>query len=291
VRRFFYSQSPDVELTSKPVSLSDLAIGTEIALTSAIFHHWIKVLRAAVGDEGALFDGFGGETIVKISHLDKKSAAVVILDHLNINRNSDIVTMIGLVMSRGERMDYAIQKATELGVTAIWLLSSQHGEVHLKSAQVDKKLAHWQQVAVAACEQCGLNRVPLIIAPMPITEWLQLPFGEDVILAPNKIAPVVADISMDEYYQPLVQSPTVKLVLSVPKADQPLLPKSLLDSLSLPKPYIQLLIGAEGGLSEEELTVAESCGFLPWQIGDRILRTETAPVVALATLNALKSLP
>ena len=75
-------------------------------------------------------------------------------------------------MSRGERMDYAIQKSTELGVTAIQLLSSHHGEVNLKPAQVEKKLAHWQQVAIAACEQCGLNRPPLILAPLSIDDWL-----------------------------------------------------------------------------------------------------------------------
>lgn len=290
MRRFFYSQSLDDTPALPQEALSRLTIGTKIELTPSIFHHWCKVLRARVGDYGILFDGFGGETLVQICSIDKKSATVVITEHFALNRETNITTMIGLVMSRGERMDYAIQKATELGVTAIWLLSSQHGEVNLKAAQVPKKLAHLQQVAIAACEQCGFNRVPLIIAPMPIEQWLEHIHHNDGsydIISDNQLSPIAAPLYRDPYYQALNDNAASKLVLSVPKDGEPMLPNQLLDTLKQPTPYIQLLIGAEGGLSEEEITLATTKGFLPWQIGARVLRTETAPVVALATLNAL----
>ena len=189
-------------------------------------------------------------------------------------------------MSRGERMDYAIQKATELGVTAIQLLSSQHSEVNLKPEQVVKKLLHWQQVAIAACEQCGLNRPPLILAPQPLKVWLQQENADDITVD-LAVSPLVANLSQDSYYQTLKQQADLQLTLSVPAAGQPLMPSELLPVLAQKKPYLELLIGSEGGLSQEECLQAESSGFVPWQIGTRVLRTETAPVVALATLHAL----
>lgn len=294
MRRFFYSQSLEDAPALSQEALSMLPIGTEIELTASIFHHWCKVLRARIGDEGILFDGFGGETLVRICNINKKSATVVITEHLTINRDAEINTMIGLVMSRGERMDYAIQKATELGVTAIWLLSSQHGEVNLKAAQVAKKLAHLQQVAIAACEQCGLNRVPLIIAPLPIEQWLEHVSHHDGtyddFISEDQLSPATAPLYHDAYYQGLSAKAVSKLVLSVPKDDEPMMPKPLLETLTQPKPYVQLLIGAEGGLSDDEINLAKQNGFLPWQIGARVLRTETAPVVALATLHALQNI-
>ena len=130
-------------------------------------------MRASVGDQGILFDGFGGEYQVQLKSISKKSATATLLSQVTDDKTAPIICEIGLVMSRGERMDYAIQKATELGVTAIQLLSSHHGEISLKPAQVDKKLAHWQQVAIAACEQCGLNRPPLILSPLSVNDWLK----------------------------------------------------------------------------------------------------------------------
>lgn len=293
MRRFFYATSNDAtepHANDKNIhlpSLGTVAIGSEIPLTDAIIHHWCRVLRASIGDEGILFDGFGGEYHVRLHTINKKQATATLLAASNEDRTALIISKIGLVMSRGERMDYAIQKATELGVTAIQLLSSQHGEVNLKSAQVDKKLLHWQQVAIAACEQCGLNRPPLILAPMPLNVWLK---PEEVNkLDITMVSPIVAALSQDRYYQDLSRSADLRLILSVPAANQPLMPASLLPVLAQEQPYIELLIGAEGGLSSEECTQAEAVGFAPWQLGNRVLRTETAPVVALATLQALKN--
>lgn len=288
MRRFFYATSNDNNSSETLYpKLSAFSIGDSIELTESIVHHWCRVLRANIGDKGVLFDGFGGEYQVQLQTISKKHATVTLLAHINDDRNAPLLTKIGLVMSRGERMDYAIQKSTELGVTAIQLLSSHHGEVNLKPAQVEKKLAHWQQVAIAACEQCGFNRPPLILAPISINDWLK----PSATIAPSAIetavSPMVATMSQDSYYHALQQPANLRLQLSVPAIGQPAMPKALLTVLQQPAPYIELLIGPEGGLSDEECAKAADVGFERWQIGARVLRTETAPVVALATLHAL----
>lgn len=286
MRRFFYAPSDDISDNNTPAypQLSSLPIGASVELTETIVHHWCRVLRANIGDQGVLFDGFGGEYQVALQTISKKHATVTLLAHSDEDRSAPILTKIGLVMSRGERMDYAIQKSTELGVTAIQLLSSHHGEVNLKPAQVEKKLAHWQQVAIAACEQCGLNRPPLILAPISISDWLQKPVDNK---KEGAVSPLVADLSQDSYYQPLKLPAHLRLQLSVPAAGQPAMPPSLPIVLKQHAPYIEILVGPEGGLSADECTQAANVGFVPWQIGSRVLRTETAPVVALAALHAL----
>lgn len=284
MRRFFYATSSDIDANYP--KLNTLSIGADIALTESIVHHWGRVLRANVGDEGILFDGFGGEYQVKLQDIGKKNATVTLLAYAKEDRSAPIHTKIGLVMSRGDRMDYAIQKATELGVTGIQLLSSHHGEVNLKPAQVDKKLLHWQQVAIAASEQCGLNRPPLIFAPISIDEWLKS-LNNNNASRQTAVSPIVSMLNQDPYYQILQQPADLRIQLSVPAPDQPAMPESLLTVLKQESPYIELLIGPEGGLSENERKQAADVGFAPWQIGTRVLRTETAPVVALATLHTL----
>lgn len=328
MRRFFYQQNTH--------TLAQQTDGGAFELSDDIFHHWCRVLRARVGDEAQLFDGHGGEYQVTLTDISKTTAHAKIVAFNAIERTPKFRTMIGLVMSRGDRMDYAIQKATELGVTGIQLLSSHHGEVHLKPAQVDKKLQHWQQVALSAAEQCGLNRPPLLFAPMPITDWLSYQIGGNTAssLRINQINPTVRNLIENDFYQHLTQHiPDVSLVLAVPSATQEasaqVTGKTISDKThenphdsSKPKsntqavlqaclkllcestitqdssenklqknaPYFHLLVGPEGGLSDDELSLALSSGYLPWQMGNRVLRTETAPVVALATLQALSSL-
>ena len=293
MRRFFYDTSNDIsdERSSFHPQLSTLAIGDSAELTESIVHHWCRVLRANIGDKGILFDGFGGEYQVQLQTISKIHATATLLAHVETDRNAAVLTKIGLVISRGERMDYAIQKSTELGVTAIQLLSSHHGEVNLKPAQVEKKLAQWQQVAIAACEQCGLNRPPLIIAPLSIDDWLlNVAASEKANEKEMVVSPMVAELSKDAYYQVLQQPADLRLQLSVPAAGQPLMPEALPVVLKKHAPYIELLIGPEGGLSADECAKAADVGFAPWQIGPRVLRTETAPVVALATLSALATM-
>ena len=280
MRRFFYNQP------------NSLQVGSTVPLTEDIFHHWCKVLRASMGEQALFFDGQGGEYTVTLTDITKKQALVTINDFNPINRDLPFTVNIALVMSRGERMDYAIQKATELGVSSIQLLTSQHGEVRLKADQAAKKLAHWQQVAVSACEQCGLNIVPNLLAPKAFSDWIDEPAG--VHTSAN----------------------VTKLILAVPPDDsgvvtpcnqiegddighndiEPITPYT---PYSNPLPHITnqfrqcslaqfwLLIGAEGGFSEQEITQAIERGFMPWQIGERVLRTETAPVVALSSLLTL----
>ena len=280
MRRFFYNQ-PNL-----------LQVGSTVPLTEDIFHHWCKVLRASIGEQSLFFDGQGGEYTVTLTDITKKQALVTINDFNPINRDLPFTVNIALVMSRGERMDYAIQKATELGVSSIQLLTSQHGEVRLKADQADKKLAHWQQVAVSACEQCGLNIVPNLLAPKAFSDWIDEPAG----------VPTSANVT--------------KLILAVPPEDSGVVPpcnqiegndieRNEIEPITPYAPYpnplshitnqfrqcslaqFWLLIGAEGGFSEQEITQAIERGFMPWQIGERVLRTETAPVVALSSLLTL----
>lgn len=323
MRRFFYSyQSDDVAVYPM---LSSLKVGDDVDLPMDICHHWCQVLRAKVGDVGVLFDGLGGEYQVCLSHIDKKSAQVTLQGFDKVDREANIHAKLALVMSRGDRMDYAIQKATELGVVAIQLLSSHHGEVHLKSQQVDKKLAHWQQIAISACEQCGLNRPPLLLAPMPIADYLSSSADVSNDKHSIKVSNSVARLIDEPYYQRLLmpsmptsmlitltdtdndgmnflKSEHIKLMLSVPNVDNAgvdIRAKGLLTVLNHTKnhvknhvknhakPTIELLIGGEGGLSLAEQKQALATGWQAWQIGERVLRTETAPVVALASLQAL----
>lgn len=283
MRRFFYAINNDNTDALALPKLGELPLGSDIELPESIIHHWCRVLRANVGDQGILFDGFGGEYQVALQTISKKKATATLLAHLDDDRSAPIISKIGLVMSRGERMDYAIQKATELGVTAIQLLTSHHGEVNLKPAQVEKKLGHWQQIAIAACEQCGLNRPPLIIAPLSLDNWLN-DSESNASSTQLVVSSIVSLLSQDPYYQALQKPADLRLQMSVPAAGQPTKPEILAETLTKESPYIELLIGPEGGLSDEECQKAESVGFMPWQIGNRVLRTETVPVVALTAL-------
>ena len=226
---------------------TELNTGNTIELTESVFHHWVRVLRAKVQEKAIFFNGKGGEYRVTLTEINKKNAFVSV-DHFEaIDRTAPFKVILGQVMSKGDRMDYAIQKATELGVTKIQLLTSDRCEMRLKYDRDQKKLDHWQSVAVAACEQCGMNIVPKVLAPISIEEWIQtdLPISR-FVMAPNK--------------------------------DQK---NVLLDA----QPELALLIGPEGGLSESEIGLSNQHGFVNWCIGDRVLRTETAPVVALSILN------
>ena len=226
---------------------TDLAVDTIVELTETVFHHWIKVLRAQNGEKATLFNGQGGEYEVELVDVAKKAASVKVIQFNPANRTPKFQALLGQVMSKGDRMDYAIQKAVELGVSEIQLLTSDRCEMRLKYDRDQKKIDHWQGIAIAACEQCGLNIVPKILAPISLEKWLE------------------------------TDLPTTKLVLA-PNKDE-------IDVLTNATPDIALLIGPEGGLSEEEISASNQKGFINWCIGERVLRTETAPVVALSILN------
>ncbi|OEY96310.1 16S rRNA (uracil(1498)-N(3))-methyltransferase [Acinetobacter proteolyticus] len=226
---------------------TELNTGHTIELTEPVFHHWVRVLRAKEQEQAIFFNGKGGEYIVTLNEINKKNAFVSVDQFDPADRTAPFKVVLGQVMSKGDRMDYAIQKATELGVTTIQLLTSERCEMRLKYDRDQKKIDHWQSVAIAACEQCGMNRVPQILAPIALADWLStdLPASR-FVLAPNK-----------DQANVLLNSP----------------------------PDLALLIGPEGGLSEAEIRLANQYQFKNWCIGDRVLRTETAPVVALSILN------
>ena len=226
---------------------AELNTGNTIELTESVFHHWVRVLRAKEQEQAIFFNGKGGEYRVTLTEINKKNAFVSV-DHFEpADRTPPFKVVLGQVMSKGDRMDYAIQKAVELGVTNIQLLTSERCEMRLKYDRDQKKIDHWQGITIAACEQCGMNIVPKILAPLRLEDWLN------------------SDL------------PTTKLVLA-PNKDQ-------VDVLNNVSKDLALLIGPEGGLSETEISAANAVGFQNWCIGTRVLRTETAPVVALALLN------
>lgn len=226
---------------------ADLAVDMNAELTETVFHHWVKVLRAQVGEKATLFNGRGGEYEVTLIEVTKKSARVFVDSFNPDDRTPAFSTLLGQVMSKGDRMDYAIQKATELGVSKIQLLTSERCEMRLKYDRDQKKIDHWQGIAIAACEQCGMNKVPEVLAPVSLQDWLE------------------------------TELPTTKLVLA-PNKDQ-------VNVLENATQDIALLIGPEGGLSETEIQLSNQAGFINWCIGNRVLRTETAPIVTLSILN------
>jgi len=145
---------------------TELNTGNTIELTESVFHHWVRVLRAKELDQAIFFNGKGGEYIVTLTEINKKNAFVSIDQFNSIDRTAPVKVILGQVMSKGDRMDYAIQKATELGVTTIQLLTSERCEMRLRYERDQKKLDHWQSIAIAACEQCGMNKVPNVLAPI-----------------------------------------------------------------------------------------------------------------------------
>ena len=271
MRRFFYNQP------------NSLKVGSTVPLTEEIFHHWCKVLRASIGEQSLFFDGQGGEYTVTLTDITKKQALVTINDFNPINRALPFTVNIALVMSRGERMDYAIQKATELGVSSIQLLTSQHGEVRLKVDQTDKKLAHWQQVAVSACEQCGLNIVPTLLAPKSFSDWIGELAG---MPTSTNVTKLILAVPPDDIERSDVEHNDIEPITPYTPYPNPL-PQITNQFRQCSLAQFWLLIGAEGGFSAQEITQAIERGFIPWQIGERVLRTETAPVVALSSLLTL----
>lgn len=224
-----------------------LSLGQQ-ELPEAQAHYIGRVLRLGVGDAVQLFDGSGLEYRGELIEAGKKSVRVELREQLDGLAESPLQIHLGQGLSRGERMDWAIQKAVELGVAEITPIVSERCEVRLKDERADKRLAHWRQVAISACEQCGRSRLPLIHAPLTLDDWL---------------AQVEADLK-------LVLHPVAEPLTSHAK------PASL-----------AFLIGPEGGLSDAEVDQAVERGFAAARLGPRVLRTETAPVVALSVAQQL----
>ena len=224
-----------------------LAPNSQLQLESAPSQHIARALRMGPGDSLILFDGSGGEYPATIQSVDKKSVSVSTAELHDHSVESALRVELGIAVSRGERMDWVVQKATELGVHAITPLFTERTEVKLKGDRAAKKLRHWQQVAISACEQCGRNRLPLIKEFAAIGEWLSDTEAQRKFVLHHR---------------------------NNARADGDA-PES-----------VALLIGPEGGLSEGEIEAAQAQGFEALQLGPRVLRTETAPLAALAILQA-----
>ena len=231
-----------------PIQLKHRAQAT---LPDAAAHHAARVLRLKRGDEVRLFNGEGGEFEASI-HLTAKDAVIVDIGrHHDVERESPLKVCLAQAVTTGEKMDYTLQKAVELGVARIQPLQTQRSVVRLDQERADKRRRHWHNVVIAACEQCGRNTVPDVAAIISLEEWVATTKSEEM-----------------------------RLILS------PFAEKNL-HEFSAPVGEISLLAGPEGGFSNEEIEFALAKGFQSARLGPRVLRTETAPLAALAAMQML----
>ncbi len=230
-----------------------LSNGAELTLDAERAHYLGRVLRCQPGDDVNVFNGDDGEFRATIEALRKNRATLLVREEVESNRESPFKVHLVQGVSRGERMDFVVQKATELGIKRITPVLTDHGVVRLDAARAEKRRTHWQRVAESACEQCGRVRPPLVDAPIALNKWFGEGSGADV----------------------------TQLVLTHGTGVPPL------TSIDSPPVKLCLLIGPEGGLSESELDDASLAGFEPVSLGPRILRTETAALTAVAIAQSL----
>lgn len=226
-----------------------LAAEQIVDLSDAVVQHVCRALRMRVGDPIILFNGDGNEYHAQLETVEKRRASVRIQDVTQPTVESPLQIRIGQSLSRGERMDYAVQKATEMGMQQMFPLFSERCEVKLNNERQDKRIRHWQQVAISACEQSGRCAVPTINAPQTLEQWVQQEDAELKLVLHHHTATPLGDFT--------------------------------------PPQSVALLIGPEGGLTEKEVELAQDHGFQPVAFGPRVMRTETAPVAALALLQHL----
>ena len=228
---------------------ADLAIDKNYSLDEKASHHLVRVLRLKPGQKFIVFNGLGSaEYLTELVSIDKKSAEVKTLECLTKHVESPLKIYLGQAISRGERMDYTLQKSVELGVYEITPLFTERCGVDLKGDRLEKRVAHWQQVVISACEQSGRCYVPQVKTPQTLETWMQ---SLQVDLA------LVAD----------------------PKST-----KSLRD-FSTCIDRVALLCGSEGGLSDSELNLAQHYKTEGFSLGPRILRTETAALTAISLMQ------
>lgn len=222
--------------------------GKKIQLDAQAYHHLVRVLRLRDHSPIRVFDGKGKE-FNGFLEIQNRTACANLTNLFTEFPESQLKIHLGQAVSRGEKMDYVIQKAVELGVDRITPLLSEWTAIKFSEERLEKRLQHWQSILIAACEQCGRNQLPILSPPLLLDSWVAQ------------------------------RTESLKLVLH-PKGGQ------CLSDLPAPNNTLALLVGAEGGFSMEEIALSQQNGFIIWQLGPRILRTETA---ALAGLTALQS--
>jgi 16S rRNA (uracil1498-N3)-methyltransferase len=225
----------------------DLRTGQHLAVEGNAGNHIARVLRLRAGDPLTLFNGRGGDYGGTIEEIRRDSVFITVLEHRDMERESPLQLTLAQGISRGERMDWVVQKATELGVARIAPIFTERSVVHLDDRQAAKKVQHWRSIAIAACEQCGRNRVPEIAAPVDLFAFLEGARGTRLLLSPG------ANLR----------------IADIPGLDA----------------GATVLIGPEGGLADVEQETAVKAGFTPVRLGPRVLRTETAAVCALTLLQ------
>lgn len=238
-----------------------LNVGSCVSLSAAASHHITHVLRMAIGRPVILFNGKGGEYAGTIARVTKKTVAITITGFDNVDRESHLAIALAVCLIKRDRMDWLLQKATELGVTEISLLLSERTDYPARTDHMAKKWQRWRQVVVSACEQCGRTRPPSIQAPLRLASWLTTVTSDKrYILQPSndKEHSGPRKHNRDRQWQYDGRNPPSSLVL---------------------------LIGPEGGFTEAEQRSAADYQFSPLALGPRILRAETAPLVALAIMQ------
>ena len=229
----------------------DLTLGATVKLTENVAIHATRVLRFEVSDEIVLFNGDGFDYNCQLVSVKKSEVLAIVQNQQSLNNESPLNISLLQGISSGDRMDITIQKAVELGVTRIIPIKTTRSVVKLKDDRAEKRLSHWQHVVIAACEQSGRSMVPKVAAPISLADWL---FNHKI-------------------------SEALRITLD------PLATKQLKDLKDLQE--IELLVGAEGGLTESEVAMSVAHGFVGVQLGGRILRTETAPLAAIAAMQTL----
>jgi len=231
---------------------SHLSPGAVVDLPDQAAHHAMRVLRLAPDDRVRLFNGDGGEWIGEIRSISRSGVSVRIVGHDAREVEARLKVTLAQGISSRERMDFTLQKAVELGVAEIFPLETWRSVVRLREERASRRVDHWQHLAIAACEQCGRNRVPVVQPVMALSDWL-------------------GALGRDSADARIMLSPGAELALH-----------------ELPTPSsVLLLVGPEGGLDPEEQALAATCGFRAVRLGPRILRTETAALAAVSAMHAL----
>jgi 16S rRNA (uracil1498-N3)-methyltransferase len=227
-----------------------LAEGTSITLEPDAAHYLRNVLRLKKGFQLTVFNGDGGEFSATAVEVHRKAVVLEINSWRDINIESPLAIELGLSVSRGERMDVAIQKATELGVATITPVITQHCVVKLTDERRLQRHQHWQNIVYRACEQCGRNTPPTLNVTMDLADWLN------------------SDIALS------------RIIFEPGKTDT-------LKTYAKPEGDVAVLIGPEGGFSEQEVTDAEQAGFSALGFGPRVVRNETAAIASIAAMQVL----
>ena len=220
--------------------------GESFTLDAETAHRLGRVLRLTAGAELVLFDGRDGECPARLIKLSRQQAVVKVESYRKTARESPLHTHLGLALCRGERMNWAVQKAVETGVYEITLLFSTRSEVKLPASRWERHMARWQQIIIHSCEQSGRTTVPALHPPLELEQWAMH---------------VQADCRLLLHRDAVCELPAGQ-------------PRSC-----------ALLSGPEGGLSDEEIARTRSCGFRGWSLGPRVLRAEMAPGAALTVLQ------